>query len=203
MNDILKQRLVGALILVALGVIFWPIIFVQPETEDIAEPRPMPPAPAVSTERVPVPDDSGLRSSPPLAAHEETAQGIAQEVDVIAAEPVEAEPEIVAQTEAQPSPAATPTRSEPPQKLAMDADGVPIAWTLQVATLSSSGKADELRRRLLALDHKAYVADVQRGGKTLYRVCIGPKFERAELEQLQPQVDAAFGVKSLVARYVP
>ena len=26
MNDILKQRLVGALILVALGVVFWPII---------------------------------------------------------------------------------------------------------------------------------------------------------------------------------
>ena len=31
MNDILKQRLVGALILVALGVVFWPIIFLQPD----------------------------------------------------------------------------------------------------------------------------------------------------------------------------
>ena len=34
MNDILKQRLVGALILVALGVVFWPIIFVEPGVKD-------------------------------------------------------------------------------------------------------------------------------------------------------------------------
>ncbi|MDG2270665.1 MAG: hypothetical protein P8L39_00075, partial [Halioglobus sp.] len=33
MNDILQQRLVGALILVALGIIFWPIVFVQPEDQ--------------------------------------------------------------------------------------------------------------------------------------------------------------------------
>ncbi len=30
MNEVLKQRLIGALILVALGVVFWPIIFVEP-----------------------------------------------------------------------------------------------------------------------------------------------------------------------------
>jgi len=80
---------------------------------------------------------------------------------------------------------------------------VPIAWILQVATLSSAQKADDLKRRLLALGHKAYVVKVRSDGKTLYRVCIGPKFERAEIEKLKKGIDSAFGVHALVARYVP
>lgn len=203
MNDILKQRLVGALILVALGVIFWPIIFVQPQSDGVDEPRPVPPAPAVPMDPVPVPDDAGLRSSPALADEEGLAQEVPQAVDVIAdvvPEPVEQEP--AGQPAEEPDDAAA-TRTEAPAPLAMDSDGVPIAWTLQVATLSSADKADALRQRLLSMEHKAYVANVQRGGRTLYRVCIGPKFERAELEGLQSEIDSAFGVKSLVARYVP
>jgi DedD protein len=205
-NDILKQRLVGALILVALGVIFWPIIFVQPEGEDSAEPRPIPAAPGVSVEPVEPPDDAGMRTSPTPSAIAEGAAQPEQEIDVIAAEPIVVE-SAESEPEAEPLPEVFPptpdTRSEPPEKLLVDSEGVPVAWTLQVATLSSAEKADALRRRLLAVDQKAYVANVQRGGKTLYRVSIGPKFERAELEQLKPQVDSAFGVNSLVARYVP
>ena len=64
-------------------------------------------------------------------------------------------------------------------------------------------QADELRQRLLKMDQKAYVKKVQRGDKALYRVYIGPKFERAQLEAMQSGIDTAFGVKSMVARYIP
>jgi len=47
------------------------------------------------------------------------------------------------------------------------------------------------------------VKKVDRGGKDLYRVYIGPKFERAKLEKIQSDVDAEFGVKSMIARYIP
>lgn len=200
MNDILKQRLVGALILVALGVIFWPIIFVQQESDGDVEVRSIPAAPGVSTDPLEPPDDAGLRPSPTPVVHEEDIQ---QEIDVVVEEPVAEEHPVIAPVVEPPPEAAQDTRSKPPEKLAMDSDGVPIAWTLQVATLSSADKADALRQRLLAVDQKAYIANVYRDGKTLYRVCIGPKFERAELERIKPQVDSAFGVKSLVARYVP
>lgn len=85
----------------------------------------------------------------------------------------------------------------------MDADGIPIAWILQVASVSSADKADELRQRLLQVDKKAYVKRVKRGGKDLYRVYIGPKFERATLEAMQSDIDARFGVNSMIARYLP
>ncbi len=44
---------------------------------------------------------------------------------------------------------------------------------------------------------------IKRDGKDLYRVYIGPKFERARLETMKEQVDREYGVKSLIVRYVP
>jgi DedD protein len=94
-------------------------------------------------------------------------------------------------------------RSEAPERLVTDSDGVPVAWTLQVATVSSAEKAEKLRKELLAMNHKAYVTAVRSGGKSLFRVSVGPKFERVELEKLQTNINAEFGVTSMVVRYIP
>lgn len=218
MNDILKQRLVGALILVALGVVFWPIIFVEPGDTAVAQQTRIPPRPEVVITPIEVPDMAGLRASPKRAMPPET-----ESVALPAPEPVVAAktadrnsadtgadeeklpPAIDKSTSAPiiaPQPAVH-TRSEALQKLVLDADGVPVAWILQVASVSSADKADQLRQRLLKMDQKAYVKKVQRGGKNLYRVYIGPKFERAALEKTQAQIDAEFGVTSMIARYYP
>jgi len=85
----------------------------------------------------------------------------------------------------------------------LDEDGIPVAWILQVASVSSAEKAEQLRERLLQVGQKAYVKRVRRGDRNLYRVYIGPKFERAALEKIQPRIDADFGVSSMIARYVP
>ena len=90
-----------------------------------------------------------------------------------------------------------------PEAPAMDANGVPLAWSLQVATVSSAAKAEALRQQLLAMQEKAYIRKVERGDRDLYRVFVGPKFERAQLERLQARVDARFGVQSLIVRYLP
>jgi len=206
-NDILKQRLVGALILVALGVIFWPIIFVQPDGPSAVTPRAIPEPPGVTVEPIAAPSDTGLRGSPESVALQEAGrEGPEEDIDLppdpVAEEPPP-NPEAAGTTATPPAPDHRIARTEAPEKLQMDSDGVPVAWTLQVATLSSAEKADDLRRRLLALEHKAYVVRIQRDGKTLYRVCVGPKFERAEVERLKTAIDSSFGVKSLVARYVP
>lgn len=188
----LKQRLVGALILVALGVVFWPIIFVAPERESPTRPEGIPPAPRVDNRILPSPDSEGLRTSP-----EPAIVAVDEGVDVTLAE----EPD-----RAQPSPAPDPgpvTRDAAPELPSLDADGIPIAWSLQVATMSSRDKAQQLRDELNHQNMKAYIRPLQRGSGTLYRVYVGPKFERAELETIKQRVDARYGVESLVARYVP
>ena len=194
MNEPLKQRLVGALILVALGVVFWPIIFVQPTEESAETVRTIPPRPAVSSEPVPAPEPVGLRESKPIAAASEPVPVQPVQDAVRVPDPVE-------------PPAATvdrgTARGQAPEPLAIDDDGVPLAWILQVVTVSSKEKADAVRQQLLAMDHKAYAQKIVRNEKTLYRVYVGPKFERAKLEKLQSSIDKAFGVESIVVRYLP
>jgi DedD protein len=100
-------------------------------------------------------------------------------------------------------PAPGETRSERPEQPVLDAQGVPVAWMLQVASVSSAERAEELRQRLEARGEKAWIAQATINNRTTYRVNVGPKFERARLEALRPQIDAEFGVTSLVKRYVP
>jgi DedD protein len=205
-NDILKQRLVGALILLALGVVFWPIIFVEPGDPDVTGLAPMPPRPAVDTTPLPAPDMAGLRPSPETQAEREreareaVPDAVAPTLAPAPASPVQEAAEGNAATAGVPE---RPTRTEAPERPAVDSDGLPIAWILQVASVSSADKAEALRERLLAMDHKAYVKRVRRGDRVLYRVYVGPKFERARLQQIQGEIDAEFGVQSMIARYVP
>ena len=215
MNDVLKQRLVGALILLALGVVFWPIIFVQPGDRPAAEQASIPPRPEVNTVPIEPPDQVGLR--PPVDVEARSVSGIqaarpeqppATTESTISEEAEEPEPAAAATPVPLPTPEPTPTpaprtREAPPEKLVMDSQGVPVAWILQVASVSSAEKAEQLRQQLLDKDQKAYTRKIKRDGRELYRVYIGPKFERERLESLQSEVDREFGVKSLIVRYVP
>lgn len=208
MNDILKQRLVGALILIALGVVFWPIIFVQPDATTTIDDMRIPPRPQVADTPVAAPDMAGLRESPPLQVDEEapleSLPPAAEAADPIAPDPTaQPQPQPEPAPPAAPPPAAGETRSEAPEQPRLDAQGVPVAWMLQVVSVSSLEKAESLRQRLQDMGEKAWIKSVTVDGKLLHRVNVGPKFERVRLETLQPEIDAEFGVQSLIKRYVP
>ncbi len=220
MNNVMKQRLVGALILVALGVVFWPIIFVQPEAPAGSESLQAPPRPQVNTTALPAPDDAALRRLPPplerVPVSDAELAGGGEPVPVDSNQPAPEPAGMVASEEAGSGaaeiapverastlPQPGETRTEAPVKPELDAEGLPIAWALQVASISDSARADALRADLLEMGYKAYIKRVRSGGKTLYRVSIGPKGEKARLEAIQGKVDEKFGVKSMVVRYYP
>ena len=50
---------------------------------------------------------------------------------------------------------------------------------------------------------RTYRNALKRNRKYLYRVYIGPKFERGPLDKMRPEVDREFGVESMVVRYIP
>ncbi len=208
-DELLKQRLIGALILLALGVVFWPIIFVEPEPVAGLQPAPVPPRPAVDSTPLEPPDPVGLRPSPSLSAQppepdgDSAPSGGSSDATAADAGPM---PAAALAPATEPSPAAgngRRTRAEPPATPALDSDGVPIAWILQVATLSREDRAEALRVRLIEAGHKAYIKRVRREDRTLYRVYIGPGFEKARIEKLKPEIDAELKVNSLVQRYYP
>ncbi|MAC35698.1 MAG: hypothetical protein CME38_19165 [Haliea sp.] len=217
MKEVVKQRLVGALILVALGVIFWPIIFVDPDTDIDIETLQMPPRPAPPEGFQAFPeeggeatfdsrDDAALPEAEPAPGDALPAEDPAAAAATDAGEPA-ASSERDADAADTPGEAAVPapgeTREAPIAEPQMDAQGLPVVWTLQLVTLSDGIKAEALRQDLIDDGHKAYVKAVTVAGKPLYRVHIGPKAERAQLEALQAELDARLGVKSMIRRYLP
>lgn len=200
MNDMLKQRLVGALILVALGVVFWPIIFVEPGQRSATEQLRIPPPPMIDTAPIESPDQEGLRASPAESGGEEAGEAFIEDIiespatTATVAEPAAPDPAMTAESH---------TREVPPERPALDSRGVPVAWLLQVASVSSAAKADELRDQLLVTREKAFVKKFTQSGKVFYRVYVGPNFERAQLEKIQADIDTRFKVHSLIVRYTP
>lgn len=236
MNNVLKQRLVGALILVALGVVFWPIIFVEPDAARQAPVVRMPPPPAIDTTPLPAPDKVGLRGSPPLATDAgagpepepnlpESGEGelpepglsVADTADALDANDVDSPagdrggeaPEAAPEPAPTIAPAPEDTaiaaraREERPAQPEIDAQGIPVAWTLQVVSVSRKDSAEQTRQRLEGMGHKAYVKVAEVEGRKVYRVYVGPKFERARLDDIKADIDRQFGVKSMVRRYYP
>ena len=107
MDNILKQRLIGALILVALGVVFWPIIFVEPEGPGGLPGARIPPPPSVDTTPIEPPDTAGLREAPQVAAQRDARAEEAAALAVREASDAEPEPEQTPEPEVEPKPAPT------------------------------------------------------------------------------------------------
>ncbi|WP_439100929.1 SPOR domain-containing protein [Congregibacter sp.] len=200
MDSLVKQRLVGALILVALAVVFWPIIFV-PGSEESSDLRvTVPSAPPVDLTPLPEPDSLGLRTGT-------RAEAQGQET-----------PDVefpVGDRETDLEPAALPSRevTMPGLELdearialkspAMDEDGLPVAYSLQVATMGDKARADTLRDELVAAGYKGYVKRMRRDDRVLYRVLVGPRYSKDELRPVKNSVDKAWRVESLIIRYLP
>jgi DedD protein len=198
-DNILKQRLVGALILLALGVVFWPIVFVQPDaSQPLGDPARVPQRPDINSSPIAPASAEGLRTSPTL---NEMDQAVDQSASFDESAPIDnIAPAVEAPTVQR---VAMKARSDAPVKPTVDADGVPIGWILQVASITSADKAEQLRVRLLAMGYKAYVKKIRSANSVLMRVYVGPKFERSKLEAMQAAIDTEFSVKSMVRRYIP
>ena len=189
----IKQRFVGFVVLVAIAVIFWPIVFVTPENADDFE-LPvfeMPPKPvvAVSERREPVLNKVDQSVLPKV---QELEPPIIQPIDIASPAPdlalVDADEEPEQQSSAL-------------ERADFDDEGLPVSWELQVATFSTAERAEEIALELRNKGHKAYVSAVIIDGTKLFRVRIGPKMQKQRLLDLQPDIDAYYGVESSIIRF--
>ena len=189
----IKQRFVGFVVLVAIAVIFWPIVFVTPENADDFE-LPvfeMPPKPvvAVSERREPVLNKVDQSVLPKV---QELEPPIIQPIDIASPAPdlalvnADEEPE---------------QQSSALERADFDDQGLPVSWELQVATFSTAERAEEIALELRNKGHKAYVSAVIIDGTKLFRVRIGPKMQKQRLLDLQPDIDAYYGVESSIIRF--
>jgi DedD protein len=223
-DKLVKQRLVGALILVALAVVFWPIIFVSDEARSPEGLVTVPPPPPIDRTELREPDSAGLRRLGDAQAQTQIVRDVpfpgdgAEQDTGVSGEGADGDstPDEIAVAEADAAVVAAlppredvvpvPTLDEARDTLAepaLDEDGLPIAFSLQVATMADRERAEELRSALIDGGYKAYVKRLRRDDRVLYRVLVGPRFQRDELLPVKAAVDETWRVDSLIIRYVP
>ncbi|EPJ45941.1 MAG: hypothetical protein OFPI_35710 [Osedax symbiont Rs2] len=79
----------------------------------------------------------------------------------------------------------------------LDQQGVPVAWTLQLASFKDSANARALRKQLLKAGHKVY----SRKTGTLVKVYVGPEMNKQRLQALKKGLKEDFGLDGLLVRF--
>ncbi len=182
----LKQRIVGALVLVALAVIFLPMLLSrQDERASIEVEVPTAPVSPGMPETVAPPVDVPVASEP--------VPGDVDQPLPLEPQPV-AEPAVPAQV--QPSePAAAP--EAPASRL--DEASLPVSWSVQLASLSSRTGAEALQKTLRSQGYNAYI----RQADGMNRVFVGPVIERKEADRLRDQLNRQHKLSGFVVRFQP
>lgn len=215
-----KQRLVGALVLVALFAIIVPTLldFSGDERNDMKGME-IPPGPdAMKMELLPL-DDWSQKVAPainPPGAENSAVMGEAVE----SSEPPKPTPDPIGETPAPAQPpqepkAAAPAETEPaPARIApvplpapkaapaaapkSGAGGGSESWVVQVASLTTEAKANELRDRLRKGGYPAFVEHGKSGAGDIYRVKAGPLAQRTAADELKQQIRQSTGLDGLV-----
>ncbi len=211
LDNVFKQRMVGALVLIAVAVIFLPMLFTrQDETRQVQVDAPAAPqapvAPQVKVEPVPVPEPQMLPEEP--IVEEQAAPATGQpSMPIAPAPPVPSAPATPAsKPAAKPAPApataaapAAATTARPAAPAGVDANGLSVSWSVQLASMSNRANADNLQKTLRAQGYNAYIRTA--GG--VNRVFVGPLIERAEADRLRDQLDKQQKLKGIVVRFQP
>ncbi|WP_028624074.1 SPOR domain-containing protein [Pseudomonas sp. Ant30-3] len=216
-----KQRMVGALVLVALAVIFLPMLFSrQDEQRQVTVEAPAAPqaavVPQVEVEPVVVPEPQALPQEP-VPSDDEIAQQEEPTMPIAPAAPaVPVAPAPVAKpVTPPPAPAAVPPVNKPttapsqpitaaPGKpdttqSRVDANGLSVSWSVQLASLANRASAENLQKTLRSQGYNAYIRTAD--GKN--RVFVGPLIERAEADRLRDLLNRQQNLKGFVVRFQP
>ena len=177
MDEGLKKRLIGAVVLASLAVIFVPMLFDEPPPQ----PPPLPPLP----------------SKPPV--NDFASEMLREEVPAVTPLAPQAPPaEYVEIVSLASSPAAV---SAPEPAPAKPRTGL-TAWVVQVGSFSSQENAEKLVEKLREAKLPTPDPDpVDLRGKRYYRVRVGPVVERSEAEAMLEQVNTIAGTRAKVQQY--
>ena len=190
MEHRIKQRVIGAVVLVALAVIFIPMLLTGPVDRGTTKvPERIPPRPQIAgADNLPAstPGNSKTISSDTSTASPQVSPVYGQQP------PNKPSATSEAGTQA-PEPASAPPRSTP-----TPATSKLAAWAVQVGSFAQQSNATGLRDHLRKKNFPAYVESVKDGGHTYYRVRLGPVIQREDAVALAGKVHKDLGLDAVV-----
>lgn len=195
MNQALKQRLVGAVVLLALGIIFLPGILRENQRAPVNRQTLVPQSPGYERLKF---------ENPERPANIEPAP----DPETMFIPPSEQKPREVpeaADTQPQSDQKVSEEAQEPESQSEAGEDKTQSqgAWVVQVASFRSGERASELRDKLQDQGYRAYVRAANTDSGPVNRVFIGPKIDKEAVVEIKHAVDEAFQLNTLVLRFEP
>ncbi|MDX1633124.1 MAG: SPOR domain-containing protein [Marinobacter sp.] len=218
--DGLKQRVIGALVLISLAVIFVPMLFDEPHTErssrmiDIPEEPPFPEVQAPPKVDAEAPsyrlEEPSAPASEPTASPDRAQPAPEQLAGEAEPAAPESEPQPQAQSQTQ-TPAQTQTQTqtqasqepaapaaEPAPETEEFSRSLEGAWVVQLGSFGNADNARRLRDKVREKGYDSHLQRVEQGGTTFTRVFVGPYVDKAAAEKAKRELDAGFGLNGLV-----
>jgi DedD protein len=197
MDDKLKQRLIGALVLVVAAVVFLPMLL-SGQDETVSVEVEAPERPEMSSEQI-------APAAPIELAEPEVVAGIpeAEVIPMPEQDSVSETPPVVTPP-APPAPvAATPEPAEPapaPTPAQAPAAG-PGDWVVQLGSFSAAANANGFKQKLEEQGYNAYTVTASADGKDITRVYVGPVLDRESANRLRDELDRRQGTKGFVVAF--
>ncbi|MCQ4252689.1 SPOR domain-containing protein [Stutzerimonas stutzeri] len=200
----LLQRMVGALVLIALAVIFVPMLFNrQDDLGHVTVDAPtIPAAPVVAEiemQPVEVPEPESVPEGFEIIeedAESDAASAAAEQPPAPAPAPIEPVAPVAPVPAVQaPAPQSQPPVAEP----RLDNNNLPVSWSIQLASLSNRASAESLQKTLRSQGYNAYI----RTAEGMNRVFVGPLVERSEANRLRDVLQRQQKLDGFVVRFKP
>lgn len=199
MDTPLKQRLVGLAVLIALAVIFVPMLLDgSGSKERQRQALSLPPEPIYEIPNRLGPQPDAVQDVPEPPVESPSASSAPPEA------PPPDKPDVV---QVRPSPEPTesaavsvPTPTSEPSAPAEHHDPL-AAWVVQVGSFGEKKNAQGLRDRLRAKGYSAFVEKYASDGKSMYRVKIGPELKREKALDLQARLQKEETLKGIVVEH--
>lgn len=171
LNDGFKQRLVGAVVLFALALIFWPVVMGPQRDQSFVIESDIPEKPVFAPSSI----------KPPKTPDDVSQVGEYQRK-------LQAEQE-----------EASVTASTSQSKPALDADGLPVGWEIQVGSFGQRDNALKLKNRLQGMGYRPQLA--RKGDLT--RVFIGPYIDKAIAQRNLDRIAKQADLSPKLVRFIP
>lgn len=188
-----KQRIVGTVVLLALALIFLPMIFDGEGSYQTPLSSRIPEPPVITL----LPEPAPLR--PVLAIPNPSAADVAEEIAELAPAAATIEPaEIPVGNVAEVVISEPVFNREVPE---LDPNGLPQGWSVQLGSFADASNASNLLQRLLGADYRAYTRPVPGNGGRMTAVFVGPWLERELAADYQKRLQDEFQLSGLVVRF--
>ncbi len=182
MDEAVKVRLVGALVLIALLALAWPFLFDDAEDIRLSKESQIPSPPVVqewqpAEHKRPAEDKIGWpkQVAESQVSTDETGLELSEETTDESSE-------------------ASEDRKTPELR---------PAWVVRVASLGDSSNAKKLVAKLIDDGYRAFSKGSNAGTTEMTRVYVGPKFDKRKADSIKLEIDKAYSVKSMVVPFEP